>query len=254
MKEKMPLKSLPPHLDDALAPKRASAPFGASPYATLIGRYLAIMNAAGDGVESEYQAVLEEMRKDAAEVIVALAKAEACSDRSDYPLRWALVYAATQMKHEAALPYFRNLVLTPIPPEQSEQPHSFSTVREETILRTTAIEGLGQLATQGHRHAVDTLFEALDIPSISMRRAAVQALLAADSSLRERIRERLPRDFRFLLDLKTPQVSEAPQVRNPRTRLRKGAESLKKSSPPGLAEESAQMKRRKSPKPKIGGK
>jgi len=253
VKDKMPLKS-PPHVDDALAPKRAIAPPGTSPFATLIGRYLAVMNAAGEGVESEYQAVLEEMRKDAAEVIVALAKAEECCDRSDYPLRWALVYAATQIKHEAALPYFRNLVLTPIPPEQSEMPHSFSTVREETTLRTTAIEGLGHLAAQGHRRAVGALFEALDIPSISVRRAAVQALLAADSSLRERIMERLPRDFRYLLDLKTPHVSEVQQVQNPRKHLRKRSERLKKSPPPGLSEESDKTKRSKSPTPRIGRK
>lgn len=251
MKEKRPVKS-PPHLDDALAAKRASALPGASSFATLIGRYLAVMNAGGEDVEREYQAVLEEMRKDAAEVVVALAKAEAGSDRAAYPLRWALVYAATQMKHEAALPYFRNLVLTPIPPEHSARAHSFSTVREETILRTTAIEGLGYLAAQGHRQAVDALFEALDIPSISIRRAAVQALLAADSSLRERIRERLPQDFSFLLDLKTPQVAEVQQVQNPRKHLHERAERLKQSRPPGLAQESAQTKRR--PAPKIGGK
>ncbi len=253
MKDKMPLES-PPHVNDALAPKRTIAPPGTSPFATVIRRYLAVSNAAGEGVESEYQAVLEEMRKDAAEVIVALAKAEESCGHSDYPLRWALVYAATQMKHEAGLPYFRNLVLTPIPPEQSKMPHSFSTVREETILRTTAIEGLGHLAVQGHRRAVEALFEALDIPSISVRRAAVQALLVADSSLRERIRERLPRDFHFLLDLKTPHVSEVQQVQNPRKHLRKGAEGLKQSRPPGLAEESDKTKRRKSPTPRIGGK
>jgi hypothetical protein len=243
----------PPRVDDTLSPKPTVAPVGASPFATLIGRYLTVMNSVGEGAEREHQAVMKEMRKDAAEVVVALAKAEECCHRSDYPLRWGLVYAATQMRHVAVLPYLRNLVLTPIPAEQSAEPHSFSTVREETILRTTAIEGLRHLAAQGQRRATDALFEALDIPSVSVRRAAVQALLATDSNLREGVGERLPRDFRFLLDLTTPHVSEIGQVRNPRKHLRKKPERLKKAHPPGLPEESGRTPREKDQSPKVKG-
>ncbi len=250
MKRKMP-KNLP-QVDDALASKHAVSPPSASPFTTLITRYLAVMNAAGETAEREYQAVLEEMRENAAEVIVALAAAEERCDHSDYPRRWARVYAATQMKHEAALPYFRNLVLTPIPPEQSKVPHSFSTVREETILRTTAIEGLGYLAAQGQRRALDALLEALNIPSVSVRRAAVQALLAADSTLSTRILEGLPREFHFLLDLKTPHVSEVQQVRDPRKHLRQKPQ--KKASPPTIPGESGKAKRSKNPAPRTGGK
>jgi hypothetical protein len=54
--------------------------------------------------------------------------------------------AAAELQHPAALPFLFNLVLTPIPPEESPDPHSFSTVAEETILRTTAVEGIGHLA------------------------------------------------------------------------------------------------------------
>jgi hypothetical protein len=253
MKDKIPLDKAP-HTDDVLGSKQRVAQLGTSPFATLISRYLTVMNALGEGADTEYRTVLEEMRKNAPEVVVALAKAEGRCDRTDYPLRWALVYAAAQMQHEASIPYFRNLVLTGIPPEQSKVPHSFSTVREETVLRTTAIEGLGQLAAQGNRRAVDALFEALDIPSISVRRAAVQALLTADSNLRKRIMDQLPRELRTLLDLKTPHISEVQQVRSPRKYLRKRGKAVKKSAPPRFSEESEKTKRTKSPTPKIGGK
>lgn len=253
MKGKKPLQRSP-RIDDTLALQPAITPPTPSRFINLIDRYLAVMNATGEDVEGEYQAVLEEMRKDAAEIVIALAKAEQSCDRPDYPLRWALVYAATQLQHEATLPYFRNLLLTPIPPEQSEMPHSFSTVREETILRTTAIEGLGHLAAQGHRRAIDILFEALDISSISVRRAAVQALLATDANLRETIRERLPQDFHYLLDLKSPHVSDVPQVRNPRKYLRKGPGGIRKTPPPSISEDSRKTKRNKSPRIKTGGK
>jgi hypothetical protein len=78
----------------------------------------------------------------------------------DYPTRWAHVHAASELRHPAALPFLRNLILTPIPPEESPDPHSFSTVGEETILRTTAVEGIGYLA-RGRADATEMLFEAL---------------------------------------------------------------------------------------------
>jgi hypothetical protein len=50
---------------------------------------------------------------------------------------------------------------TPIPPERSKNPHSFSTVAEETILRTTAIEGIKYLAADGSEAAIESLFDFL---------------------------------------------------------------------------------------------
>jgi hypothetical protein len=187
------------------------APGVGNRFGALIERYLSAMTAGDERAESDCGAALGEMRKHPWNVIVALTRAEARSDRSDYWLRWALVYLAVQLKHEAALPYFRDLLLTPIPPEASETPDSFSTVRHETILRTTAIKGVGYLAARGNQHAVDALFEALQIPSLSVCRAAVQALLAANPNLRARIGHCLPRDLHFLLDLKTSHVSEVPE-------------------------------------------
>src|SRR3712207_8247200 len=48
---------------------------------------------------------------------------------------------------------FRSFVRTPIPLERSKDSHSFSTVAEETILRTTAVDGVEQLAAEGNDDA-----------------------------------------------------------------------------------------------------
>jgi hypothetical protein len=124
------------------------------------------------------------------------------------------------LRHPAALPFLRNLILTPIPPEESPDPHSFSTVGEETILRTTAVEGIGYLA-RGRADATEMLFEALRQPSLSIRRAAVQSLLATvrGRRLRARIARALPEEHQFLLDLKAVSVRDVPQIRNPERHL-----------------------------------
>ena len=196
-----PARSGPPLVHDTLGklPAGQSKP-SANPIAARINNFLAAMNGAGDNAQVRYAAALDAMRAEPEQSVLALAQAEAVCNRTDYPLRWALVYAAAQMNHDAALPYLRNLILTPIPPEQSSAPHSFSTVGKETVLRTTAIEGVGRLAVQGNEAALPALFEFLSIASISVRRASVQAILAVNPKLRKKAAEALPADHRFLLE------------------------------------------------------
>lgn len=191
-----PARSGPPLVHDTLG----KLPSRHKPIAARINNFLAAMNAGGDDAQVRYAAALDAMRAEPEQSVLALAQAEAVCNRTDYPLRWALVYAAAQMNHDAALPYLRNLILTPIPPEQSSAPHSFSTVGKETVLRTTAIEGVGRLAVQGNEAALPALFEFLSIASISVRRASVQAILAVNPKLRKKAAEALPADHRFLLE------------------------------------------------------
>ena len=208
------------------------------------------MNGAGDDAQVRYAAALDALRGEPEQSVLALAQAEAVCNRTDYPLRWALVYAAAQMNHDAALPYLRNLILTPIPPEQSSAPHSFSTVGKETVLRTTAIEGVGRLAVQGNEAALPALFEFLSIASISVRRASVQAILAVNPKLRKKAAEALPADHRFLLDIVPKDVREVPQVQNPKKHL-PDKKPANKPKPPAMTD--GQYKGGTSnPGPKLG--
>ena len=147
-------------------------------------------------------------------------------DPHDYSRRGALIYAAGELHDEGSVPFLKNVVMTPIPPEEASDPHTFSTVTEETILRTTAIEGLERLAVDGSHVALDVLLAALEQPSLSVRRAAVQGILATafGEELRDRMVELLPEDQRFLLEIKRAAVQEIPQVGDPRAYLADGAD------------------------------
>jgi hypothetical protein len=186
----------------------------------LLQNFFIAMNAAGDDAEEEYRRALADLRRQADLVVVEIARAQGDCNAHDYPTRWAHVHAAAELRHPAALPFLRNLILTPIPPEESPDPHSFSSVGEETILRTTAVEGIGYLA-KDHADATEALFEALKQPSLSIRRAAVQSLLATSRGrrLQARIRKALPEDQQFLVDLKAVDVRDVPQVKKPERHL-----------------------------------
>lgn len=201
---------------DAPEPRQVSPrpdPFAANAEGALIRSVLTRMNDP-DEHQAGFRAGLAALRQRAEQVVGELQRAQKASDPDDYQLRWALVYTAAKLEHPAALSMLKDLVLTPIPPERSPVPESFSTVAEETILRTTAVEGVERLVRAGDSNALDALFEFLGQPSLSIRRAAVQAILATPQGpqLRERIAALLPPDQQFLLDLKGLKVDELPQI------------------------------------------
>lgn len=241
-----------PGTDDTFVLQHSVESEGNGRFADRISRYLRTLNATGDNAEQRHTSALEELRREPGEAVVALAKAGACCDLHDYPRRWALVYAATRLDHDAALPYFRELVLTPVPSPEARDTHALSAAREETILRTTAIEGVGRLAERGNKRALEALLEFLNIPSISIRRASIQAILSAEPAYRDKLAERIPSDFHYLLDVRPVPVTKVPQVKNPRKHLR-DQKPLGKPLPPKLIPSSSgkQAKRRS---PKLGGK
>lgn len=200
---------------------------------------LETLTGMGQEAEERFQESLKELREMPEEVVLELAQAfdDKCQP-NDYPTKWGLVFLATELKHDAAFPFLKKLVFTPIPPERSRNPHDFSTVGEETILRTTAVEGLGYFVERGREDALEALLESLDIPSLSITRAAIQTLRSTqklDDNMRQRILEILPKSRHFLLDLKRVAVHEVEQISDPESDLKplpEGVERKEKNPAP----------------------
>ncbi|MBM3527324.1 MAG: hypothetical protein FJX62_04475 [Alphaproteobacteria bacterium] len=203
--------------------------------------YLAAINAAGDDADERYKIALAAIREKANDVIIEIARQENHCRARDYATRWGLIYAASELVHPAALPFFRSVVLTPIPPEESSEPHSFSTVAEESILRTTAVDGVARLAADGSKEAVDALFDFLHVPSLSVKRAAVQGLMGVrqGESLRGRIEERLCPEDKFLLDIKPIDVRKVTQISDPERDLSDAGRKSNKPITPDLPDRAA---------------
>jgi hypothetical protein len=231
---------------DTLQPGPEARQRPASPAGQVLINYLEAVNAAGDEAESMYKEAVSALRERADDVIIEIARQESCCRTRDYSTRWGLIYAASELDHTASLPFFRSVVLTPIPPEESDNPHSFSTVGEETVLRTTAVDGVARLAADGNREAVEALFAFLSVPSFSVKRAAVQGLLAVrqGESLRGRIEERLCPEDRFLLDIRPLDVRRATQIEDPEADLSEEGRSAAKERPPDLPDRAPRTGRR----------
>ena len=100
--------------------------------------------------------------------MVALAAAFGRCSAGDYAQRQALVRAAGVIDDASALPFLASVALSEIPDEQSAEPHTFSTVAEETIIRMIAVEGIARLAHDGDERAAELLMKCVQSQSFSV--------------------------------------------------------------------------------------
>ena len=192
---------------------------------------LADMYAVGDDANDRHDQAVDSLRRDPEETMVAIVAAYGRCPAGDYAQRQALVRAAGVLGHSESLPFLASVALAEIPPEQAADPHSFSTVAEETIIRMTAVDGIVQRAQDGDEGAAEVLMRCVESPSFSVRRAAVSGLMSTPygDERRSDIEERVPSDQRFILELKQIPVSEAIQVEDPTRHL---AERYREPSEP----------------------
>lgn len=201
----------------------------------LLQNALEAMNSFGEEAEDHFQETLKELKEIPEEVILELAQAfdDKCQPNA-YPTKWGLVYLATVLEHKAAYPFLKRLIFTPIPEERSQLPHSFSTVGEETILRTTAVEGVSYFI-RDQKDAQDLLVECTSLPSISIARAAIQTLQKADvldGKLREKIEATLPRELHYLMKIKPMNVEDVEQIKDPKSHLKPLPKGIKRKNKP----------------------
>ena len=207
----------------------------------LLENALKAINSFGEDAEKHFQETLKELREIPDEVVLELAQAfdDKCQPDA-YPIKWGLVFLATELKSKAAYPFLKRLIFTPIPDERSTNVDSFSTVAEETILRTTAVEGLlfflkNNMDKNYHKGAEELLLECLKLPSISIMRAAFQTLEKAgqlDDQMRKKIKELLPKERHYLLKIKPMEVEEVEQIKDPESHLKPLREGGKRKEKP----------------------
>ncbi|ABM05008.1 hypothetical protein Ping_3321 [Psychromonas ingrahamii 37] len=127
--------------------------------------------------------------------------------------RWGLTMLAVELQDQNGLAFFDKILAEEIPEEKSKDPHSFTSVGEEVMIRTTAIEGLERLAANGNDDAIKVLFGNISHEVFSVRRAATQALLAVGGeNMLEKLKSELPKRHHDLLKIKRTDVRNAEQA------------------------------------------
>jgi len=187
----------------------------------------------GENAQLRYDQAVDSLNRDPEPMMVAIAAAYGHCPATDYPQRHALVIAAGLITHEGALPFLASVALSEIPAEAAKDPHSFSTVAEETMIRTSAVDAIARHASHGLQKAIDLLLRCVDTPAFSIRRAAVTGLMASPEGqhLRPRLEALIPKEQHFIFDLKKVSVRQAIQVRDPTRHLAERYEPVHEQKP-----------------------
>ena len=170
------------------------------------------MMGSGPDAELNYRAALQALARDARAAVGAVRDMYRETPEDQYVDRWTQVHLLADLRNGATRPAFDEILSTPIPPEKAPGMITYSTVGEETMIRTTAIEGLTRLATQDDREALELLRKHMRHENLSVRSAAIQGYLeAAGEGARDELRRELPERDHFILDIRRPGVQEVPQ-------------------------------------------
>lgn len=178
--------------------------FDHSTTAWLIGEGVRHLHSADKGGEVSYQRVVELLgnRKDLNDTVSHLAKA---TDRSDVSLRWSLLHLLGDAGNEAAASLLASVAVAPLPVENEKR--GCEGPRDgEILVRTMAVEALHAIAKRypaASEHLLRIVEKAPD------RAILIEAAKAAsDLGLKEKVRERLPKEQHWILDIRRARIEE----------------------------------------------
>jgi hypothetical protein len=171
------------------------------------------MGAVGEDAEKLYQDALDRLRPSADRVIDIVRAEYASMPEEQYLDRWSLIQLVTELRPPSSLRLLDDILGSAIPPEQSRNPHSFTTVGEEVMIRTTAVEALTRMAAEGDPQALALLLKYSRHPNFSVKRASVQGYLEhGGSKAQAELSRVLPKDEHFILNIRRTDVHDVHQA------------------------------------------
>jgi hypothetical protein len=208
--------------DDTFIPQEASPALNPQQdpnnFISRIRTAISQMSASGPDAELNYQSTLRALASDPQAAVAAVATLYRTIPEDQYMERWSQVHLLADLRNDAALSVFDTIISTPLPPERAPDMITYSTVGEEVMIRTTAIEGVTRLAASGDRQALELLRKHVQHDNFSVRRAAIQGYVeAAGQGARDELRNVLPAQDHFILDIRRAEVQDVPQPRVERT-------------------------------------
>jgi HEAT repeat protein len=172
-----------------------------------------MMGGVGNDAEANYQAALDALRKQSSKVVPIVAAEYADLPKDQYLDRWSLIQLLAELKAASSLPILDGILSSRIPPEQSKNPHSFTTVGEEITIRTTAVEAVTRIAADKNKQALEILLKHAQHKNFSVQRASIQGYLTyGGKDAREVLVKVLPKKDQFILDIRRVDIREVPQA------------------------------------------
>lgn len=168
-------------------------------------KHINVVYSVGADAEANYLASLDVLRSKMNESISILVNAYNEVDKHFYGDRWVLVQTLADLRGLEALDELTTIANEQLPQRSVNlNQHEVSAYKEESILRITAIKGIGNLAVRDDSAAktLTTFFDHSD-PTIRLeaRNALAQAIREAEEQRKPTLLRLLPKDYVFVPDL-----------------------------------------------------
>ncbi|MDQ3802390.1 MAG: hypothetical protein M3416_00820 [Acidobacteriota bacterium] len=195
-------------------------PIPQTPEGVAVINHINSVYSVGPDAEANYQASLGVLRSRMNESVNILLTTYDQVDKKFYGDRWVLVQTLADLRGVEALDGLTRIANEPLPQRGPLYGHEISPYEEESVIRVTAIKGLGNLTVRDD-HAARTLTTFFNHADPAIRLEAMNALAqAAREAERERraaLLQLLPRDYAFDPDPSSVQppgiAGESPGLR-----------------------------------------
>jgi hypothetical protein len=171
------------------------------------------MGGVGDDAEENYRRALRSLMKWGPGVLDVIVGEYDDLPEDSYLDRWSLVQLLVELRYPEGVKALNRIIAARIPAEKFRKSHDMSTVAEEVMIRTTAVEGLVHLSADGVEEARDMLLKHAAHRTFSIRRACVQGLMETGTDDDKRKLRRLLKERKEegLLKIRRVDVRSVPQ-------------------------------------------
>jgi hypothetical protein len=180
------------------------------PVAWLVAQTLGLVHAGSERELAAQRSAVALLQDRGDETTHELRALYSRAEPSDYSYRWSLLYLASLVKYRGAIGWLIDTAAAAIPAVRHAEPAPCETAADsEVLVRVMATEAVGALMEVDRELAADGLLRIIERQGhVSVRASAVQLLLGARTDLQQRIRQIVPAEQRFILDLKRVRHTE----------------------------------------------
>jgi hypothetical protein len=217
-------KSIEKEADNTLQIKIISHPykFQADPNNPLNEQIVTAINrmgGTGSNAEENYQKSITQLLPNVENVVKIITKEYWDLAEEQYLDRWALVQLLIELKNSASLQFFDELLQSKIPPERFKDPSFNSSVGEEVMIRTTAVEGLVRMGKEQNSDAIGLLLKYIRHENYSVKRSCIQGYQECGGrNAKEELLKLLGEKDKLILSIKREDVRNIPQPKVERSK------------------------------------
>ncbi|HEX6150109.1 hypothetical protein [Nocardioides sp.] len=189
-------------------------PVSASSVDPILAPFIECLHVCESEEDERYVVALTRLRERPEEVSAAIRTAYPGADESAFDFRRSLLLTANRLEHPTILPFLAAVAGTSA---QSRGAHEGGQSAAASDLRLTALDGIEAMAVGGVESAADALLDLVTSNDRAVQAGAVVALTHAEgfSDRLARVRELLPENRQYLLDVRRVDVRDASQIADP---------------------------------------